>query len=113
MAFRRLSWRSLKTRVTLFTLAIFVLSIWAMSGYVSTMLRADMERMLGEQLHSNVSVIGRGLNDELKDKVAALEAVASGLDARLHAQPAALQAHIGQLPILQLLFNLKPAVHLL
>ena len=38
-----LPWRSLKTRVTLATLAIFVLSLWALSFYVSRMLRVDMQ----------------------------------------------------------------------
>jgi membrane protein implicated in regulation of membrane protease activity len=42
--FRR---RSLKTRVTLFTLAIFVISIWLLAFYASKMLRKDMERLLG------------------------------------------------------------------
>ncbi len=41
-------WRSLKTRVTLFTLAIFLASIWSLAFYASRMLRAEMQRLLGD-----------------------------------------------------------------
>jgi hypothetical protein len=47
--------RSLKTRVTLFTLAIFVTSIWSLALYVSRSLREDMERQLGEQQFATVT----------------------------------------------------------
>ena len=35
------SWRSIKTRVTLFTLAIFLISLWSLALYASRVLRAD------------------------------------------------------------------------
>ena len=35
---------SLKTRITLATLAIFVAGLWSLSYYASSMLRQDMER---------------------------------------------------------------------
>lgn len=35
-------WHSLKTRVTLFTLAVVVLGIWSLSFYISRSLQADM-----------------------------------------------------------------------
>ena len=47
-------WRSLKTRVTIFTLAIFTLGIWSLTFYASRMLREDMQRLLGEQQFSTV-----------------------------------------------------------
>ena len=40
--------KSLKTRVTFFTLAIFLMSMWIVSYYASQMLRRDMERLLSE-----------------------------------------------------------------
>ena len=40
--------RSLKTRVTLFSLVIFVLSLWVLAYYASKMLRTDMEQLLGD-----------------------------------------------------------------
>jgi PAS domain S-box-containing protein len=66
------SW-SLKTRVTLFTLAIFLLSIWSLSFYVSQMLREDMQRLSGEQQFSAVSKMAAGNSATLPaDKVIAL-----------------------------------------
>ena len=38
--------RSLKTRVTLFTLAIFLAGLWSLALYASEMLRADLQREL-------------------------------------------------------------------
>ena len=49
--------QSLKARVTLFTLVVFVLGIWSLAFYVSRVLRQDMQHMVGEQLFSNVSVL--------------------------------------------------------
>ena len=71
--------RSLKTRVTLFTLAIFVASIWALAFYASRMLREDMERLLGEQQYSIVSVLAADINQELGDRLSALETVVERL----------------------------------
>jgi hypothetical protein len=68
--------RSLKTRVTLFTLAIFVVSIWALVFYISQLLRNDMQRVLGEQQFATVSFIAAQVNDELSDRLAALEQIA-------------------------------------
>ncbi len=98
-------WQSLKTRATVFTLAVFVLGIWALSAYVSRMLQADMERLLGEQQFQTVSFVAAQVNDELNDRMVALDAVAKGIDAVLIGQPAALQALLAQRPILQTLFN--------
>ena len=68
--FRR---RSLKTRVTLFTLAIFVISIWLLAFYASKMLRKDMERLLGEQQLSTVTHMAAKVDGELQDRFLQLE----------------------------------------
>ena len=41
-------WRSLKTRVTLLTLGIFLLSLWLLAFYISRIQRDDMQRLLGD-----------------------------------------------------------------
>ncbi|MGB7645510.1 MAG: hypothetical protein WBM22_08655 [Pseudomonas fluorescens] len=41
--------RSLKTRVTLFSLVIFALSLWALAYYAAKMLHTDLEQLLGDQ----------------------------------------------------------------
>ena len=98
-------WRSLKTRVTLLTLGIFVLGIWALSFYASRMLKEDMRRVLGEQQFQTVSIVAEQVNDELTERLEALERIAQEMDGLLVANPAALQARLEQRPLLQNLFN--------
>jgi hypothetical protein len=98
-------WRSLKTRVTIFTLAIFLVSLWSLAFYAGRMLRQDMQRLLGEQQFSTVTFVAATLEDELKDRLQALEQSAGSIDSRMLDRPAALQQFLEQRPILQVLFN--------
>ena len=83
--------RSLNTRVTIFTLIIFVVSIWSLAFYATRTLRTDMERQLGEQQFSTVSIVAANINWQLDDRLRALEAVAGGVRPTLLGNPAALQ----------------------
>src|ERR1035437_2180561 len=87
--------RSLKTRVTLFTLAIFVVSIWSLALYVSRSLREDMERQLGEQQFSTVSFVAAEINEGLALRVKALEKAARSIDQSQLDNPAALRHMLG------------------
>ncbi|MFZ4439303.1 MAG: hypothetical protein ACOYOS_12810 [Syntrophales bacterium] len=64
-------WRSLKTRVTVITLAIFLVGIWSLAFYASYTLQKDMERALGEQQFSKVSIIAAEINGGLDDRILA------------------------------------------
>ena len=97
--------RSLKTRVTLFTLTIFVLSVWAITFSAGRLLQGDMQRLLGEQQFSTVSVIASNVNDRLSDRLRALEAIADQIDAGLLAHTVKLQAQLEERPILSIMFN--------
>jgi PAS domain S-box-containing protein len=97
--------RSLKFRVTLFTLAIFVLSLWALAYYASRMLREDMERLLGEQQFSTASLVATHVNQELEERILALEKVAASIGESEMESPQAVQTILGKWPILALLFN--------
>ena len=68
--------RSLNTKVTLFTLAIFVISIWSLTFCASGILRNDMQHLLGEQQFSVVTLIATDINEELGDRLRALEQLA-------------------------------------
>ncbi|HIJ96165.1 MAG TPA: response regulator [Desulfuromonadales bacterium] len=83
--------RSLKTRVTFFTLAIFVVGIWALSLYASRMLRADMQRLLGEQQYSTVSLVAAQVNQELDDRLRMLEKIATDVSPALSDRSANVQ----------------------
>lgn len=98
-------WRSLKTRVTLFTLAFFLIGIWSLTFYASRMLREDMQRLLGDQQFSSVSLLADEVNHELGDRLRLLEVVAGRITPTMLGKPAALQALLEQRSHLQTLFN--------
>ena len=75
-------YRSLKTRIALATLAIFLASLWALSFYSSHMLRIDMERMLGQQQLSTVTYVAAQLDGELNERIKALEMIARAIEDR-------------------------------
>ena len=105
MTSRRLVRHSLKARITLTTLAIFVISIWSLAYYASQILREDMQRVLGDQQLSTVSFVAAEINDELSDRLVALERIAREISPSLMASPDALQKQMEQRLILQILFN--------
>jgi diguanylate cyclase (GGDEF)-like protein/PAS domain S-box-containing protein len=105
MNFRIFQWQSLKTRVALFTLAIFLVGIWPLAFYSSQMLRHDMQRLLGEQQFSMASFIAAGVNEALDDRLRALEKVAATISPTMMENTAGLQTLLEQQQVFQSLFN--------
>ena len=97
--------RSIKTRVTLFTLSIFVASLWALSFHVSRMLQKDMQRLMGVQQLSTASLVAREINKHLTDRIQALESISKQLSPAVMGNAATLQTLLEQRPLLPLLFN--------
>jgi PAS domain S-box-containing protein len=97
--------RSLKTRVTLLTLALFVASIWVIALYVSHSLQADMERLLGEQQFAATSMIADTINRDVQDRLDALTVVADSLASTMAGDAAATQLAIESRPAFQRQFN--------
>ncbi|MBP9219540.1 MAG: HAMP domain-containing protein [Sterolibacterium sp.] len=97
--------RSLKNRVTLFSLVIFALSLWALAYYAAKMLRTDLEQLLGDQQRSTVALVAANIDQELQDRLTALEGVAGDLEEKELMSPATLQGILERRPILRLLFN--------
>ncbi len=105
MTFRRLARHSLKTRITLATLAIFVISIWSLSLYTSRMLRADMQDLLGEQQLSTVSMLAAEADQEMDDRMKWLESVAEKVTPAMLDNSTVLQEFLAQRLILPRLFG--------
>ena len=97
--------RSLKTRVTILALAIFLISIWALAFYVSRMLREDMQRMLSDQQFSTASFIAAEVNEELGNRVKGLESVARRVTSAMLGNTLALQKFLEDRPVLQNMFS--------
>lgn len=111
MAIAILRRNSLKARITLATLLILLVSVWSLSLYASQVLRKDLERQLGMQQFSIVSMVAAQINLELESRLRALELVANLASQPMQESSAAMQLFIEQRPALQLLFNGGIAVH--
>jgi diguanylate cyclase (GGDEF)-like protein/PAS domain S-box-containing protein len=96
---------SLKTRVTLFTLTIFVCGIWSLALYVSYLLHAEMQHQLGEQQFSTASILSAEINHELQDRLQALEEVAGKMPPQILGNTALLQVFLEQRPYFRGQFN--------
>lgn len=97
-------WQSLETRVPLFTLIVFLVSIWSLAYYVSRILRDDMIDLLGEQQASSASVMAASINDDLSLRLDALNRLAPKF-APLLLNSAALQAELERSTAVQTMFN--------
>ena len=96
---------SLKTRITLGSLGIFLFGIWSLSLFASHILREDMERLLGEQQFSTITMVANEINDELEHRLDVLRAVARTSAQALQEGPEALQATLRKHRELHDLFN--------
>jgi len=102
---QRFSHHSLKTRLTLAVLVVFVASLWATLLYVSQTLGGDLREVLEAQQFSTATLLAKQIDGELKGRLGALELEASGAAAALLAGPAAIQTLVEQRPALAALFN--------
>ncbi len=98
-------WQSLKFRVTLFTLAIFLSSLWALSFYATQVLRKDMERFLGEQQFSTATLVAAEIDREMAERTEALELIADLSQQHLLNGPATMQKYLEERTIFRTLFN--------
>src|SRR5512138_3293385 len=98
-------WHSLKTRLTILSLVIFLAGIGSLTAYVGRLLQKDFERMLGEQQFSTASVVAMKIDHDLEFRKRSLERVAEGIPANVFATPARLQALLEDRPLLLELFN--------
>ena len=98
-------WRSLRTRLTLIALSIFLISIWSLALLASRVLRDNIQQVLGEQQFATVSLLANEVNHELSDRMRALERVAARVSPATLGEPSALQALLADHGVLQDLFT--------
>ena len=96
---------SLKTRITLATLVVFVLGIWSLAFYTSRELRRDMIQSLSRQQLSTVTMMAENVNHELTDRLQALATVAGKISPAMMGDPAAAQTFLESESLLVALFN--------
>jgi diguanylate cyclase (GGDEF)-like protein/PAS domain S-box-containing protein len=98
-------WRSLKTRVTLTTLAIFLVGIWSLALYASRVLREDMRVLMGEHQAFTTAALASEVNNELKQRFLALANLSADIPPQAFGKRLMLQTWIDQRPITRNLFN--------
>lgn len=96
---------SLKTKVTLSTLVIFLTSIFLMSSYASRVLREDIKQLIHGQQFSAVSIIASDINVAVKERESVLEKVASKITQVTLANSKSIQSFLEDATSLELAFN--------
>ena len=105
MKLERFRPRSIKTRVTLFTLAIFLLAILALALNGRDILREAVTGLLGEQQRASAAIIAASVAQEFDERRTTIAAVAASMTpARLN-DAQALQTRLAQDPSWPRLFN--------
>ena len=97
--------RSLKARMALSTLAIFLFSMWALFFYASSMLRQDMVHISGQQQLTTVTLLTSLIDAELDSRFQALEAAADRITPAMMEGTADLRQNLAQDRLLSHLFN--------
>jgi PAS domain S-box-containing protein len=96
---------SLKARIALFTLAIFVTSFWALALYVSQFLQRDMQQLLTDQQFASVSLVASQINSDVEERMSSLQMIATSFTTASLADASALQADLEQRALTKRLFN--------
>ncbi len=89
MPIRHFLFNSIKARVTLLTLALFIISIWLLAFVASRKLQHDMAMQIGEHQLAATTLLAREINEDLQERTHALESLAEKI-ARIglnHAEP--------------------------
>ena len=97
--------RSLKLRVTLVTIAIFVVSVWVLAFHISRLLREDMLDVLSRHQFSIVSFMADEANRELGDRLQTLGRTAAMLGRNFSRDADTLSDFIESRPVLMEHFN--------
>ncbi len=97
--------QSLRARVTLSSLLIFLAGIWALEVYTNQMLREDMEHLLGQQQFSAVSVLAEEVSVEIDKRFRALDGLAKTASSLTGDPSVAMQSRLAGHPDLIELFN--------
>ncbi len=97
--------RSLSTRVTLFTLLIFIISIWVQVFYARRILHEDMQRLLNDQQFSTATIVATDINQHLQDRLEALARIAASIPPSRFSHDDELQDLLEKNTLFQSLFN--------
>lgn len=110
MFLHRIRWTALSTRILLGVVGAFLVSVWSLTWYTSTSLRADLQRKISAQQFSTLSILAHGLQADFDARLRALRTVAKDIHPRMLDQPRELTQLLEQRPLLGGYFNAGVAV---
>jgi PAS domain S-box-containing protein len=96
---------SLKTRLALTMLGMILLSLWSLALYANRQLRQDLQSLIEQQQFSAASLVAAEIDQEVGDRLRALESIAAEIHSDLLASAAPLQDFLEHQPLLQAMFN--------
>ncbi len=99
---------SLKTRLVLLTVGLFVVFIWVLAFLSATVLHGKLEKLLSEQQFSDTRRVAGQVEERLKDNIDGLTRTAIGLPAELSYEK--LQPLLAERPYLHIAFSAGIAV---
>ena len=102
---------SIKTRVTVAMLGVFLWVLWTAAFTASHYLRQDMEHELGDQQLATVRLVANQANALLSERIKALELIAGAIDTKTLASSARLQTFLDNRFVLHNLFNRGVMAH--
>lgn len=105
MFLHRIRWTALSTRILLGVAGAFLTSVWSLTWYTSIHLRTDLERKISAQQFAMLTLLARGLQADMDERLRALRMVAKDISPRMLAQPPELAVLLEQRPLLGGYFN--------
>lgn len=97
---------TLSTRVALVALVLSLAAIWLLTYATVTHLHGSMATVLANQQFSAVSLLAEEIDQKVRLRFKVLQNLASGMTPALGADPAGLQAHLDEQPLLRELFSI-------
>lgn len=99
------NFNSIKTRVTIFTLTIFVVGIWLLYFLMSHQLHEGMQKQLANQQTSIASILATQVDEELRERYSVLENIAEKTAPISQVDNKLIQSILQQQIVIQRLFN--------
>ena len=91
MLFRSLGF---KARILLVVTILFVLGIWGLAWRAVTVIQADIEKLLADQMSTAASYVATDIDNKIQIRLRALKQLASTIPPELLNNPARLHAHL-------------------
>ncbi|MFA6311107.1 MAG: EAL domain-containing protein [Sterolibacterium sp.] len=96
---------SLKTRIIVATLTVFLLSIWLIAFIADRLMHDDLKRLLGNQQFATASIMAKVVNDEISGRLMSMEKVAQRITVSDMGNPETLQRLLEDRRVFGTLFN--------